>query len=99
MNPAGSRGVPLAVLTAQASWIQASIRFRHTGARFSSPAVMPEAVVVSAYGPRNASLLQRIFASSALNLHVNPNCCNFSMVDASRLSPIEDTVRRAPGDG
>src|ERR1700682_655374 len=98
MKLAGSSGVPLAVAAAQASYMASTIRFRHTGSLKTSPMVIPDAVVVRAHGARIASLFHNIFSSSVLNWQLNPNCRNFSIVDASRVSPIEDTVRRAEGD-
>ena len=89
MNASASSGVPFAALTAQASWMPVSSRFRQIGSPFTSPVVMPEAVVVSAIGARKASLLQRIFCSSALNWQLKPNPRNFSIVDARRVSPVK----------
>src|SRR5882762_2176610 len=90
--------MPLAEATAQDSYTLASIRFRQTGSFLTSPIVIPEAAVVSAQGASIASLFHNIFCSSVLNWQLKPNCLNFSIVDASLLSPIEGTERRTDGD-
>src|SRR5882762_2728278 len=98
ITESGSTLAPSPCATEQASRTQNSSSCSHVASAAISPVVLSVAVVISANGAKNTSLLQSNVCSSSTNWQVKPSFCKSSRVLCIRVRPIEETLSRANGE-